>query len=146
MRCLNPFPIPDEPDPDLQSVVSLWNELRRAENGMPFGDDLRFSDLPKLSARPFVLSVFTLPERFRFEFLDEGLQETAALAGRFIDEISIDTSFSYLRAQSSATLEAGEPTFLRITEDSGRSFGRLLLPMWGNGQINTLLGAVNISR
>ena len=142
MPCLNPFPLPDRLDPNLQPVVSLWKGLRRAENGMPFGDDLKFSDLTKLSAKPFVLSVFTLPERFRFEFVDQGLQG-AAVAGRFIDEISADTSFSYLRAQSSATMEAGEPTFFRLTDDSGRSIGRLLLPMWGNGQVNTLLGAVN---
>ncbi len=109
---------------------------------MPFGDDLRFSDLSNLSAKPFVLSVFTSPERFRFEFLDKRL-EGSAMAGRFVDEIAADTHFSFLRAQASATLEAAEPTFLRLSAESGRNFGRLLLPMWGNGGINTLLGAVN---
>jgi hypothetical protein len=108
---------------------------------MPFGDDLKFSDLSTLSAKPFVLTIFTLPERFRFEFLDEGL-EAAAVAGRFIDEISVNTDFSYLRAQSSATLEAAAPTFFRLTEDSGRNFGRVLLPMWGSGQVSMLLGAI----
>ena len=142
MPCLNPFPLPDPLDRSLQAVVSLWKELRRAENGMPFADDLKFSDLPKLSAKPFVLSVFTSPERFRFEYLDKSLQGAGA-AGGFIDGISADTNFSYLRAQSSATLEAAEPTFFRLIEDSGRSIGRLLLPMWGNGEVNTLLGAVN---
>ena len=142
MRCLNPFPLPDRLDPDLQTVVSFWESLRRAENGMPFGDDLKFPDLTDLPAKPFVLSVFTLPERFRFEFLDRRLQG-AAIAGRFIDEISADANFSFLRAQASATLEAAEPTFVGLSEDSGRGFERLLLPMWGNGQINTLLGAVS---
>jgi hypothetical protein len=142
MRCLNPFPLPDRLDPDLQTVVSFWKSLRRAENGMPFGDDLKFSDLTDLPAKPFVLSVFTSPERFRFEFLDRRLQG-AALAGQFIDEIAANTNFSFSCAQSSATLEAAEPTFFRLTDDSGRSFDRLLLPMWGNGQISTLLGAVS---
>ena len=142
MRCLNPFPLPDRLDPDLQTVVSFWESLRRAENGMPFGDDLKFSDLSRLSAKPFVLSVFTSPERFRFEYLHKDLQG-AAMAGRFIDEIPPESDFSYLRAQSSATLEAAEPTFLRLSEASGRSFRRLLLPMWGSGQINTLLGAIH---
>jgi hypothetical protein len=51
--------------------------------------------------------------------------------------------FACLRTQSSATVEAAEPTFLRLSEDFGRSFGRVLLPMWGNGQINMLFGAVS---
>jgi hypothetical protein len=142
MPCLNPFPLPDRLDPNLQPIVSFWKRLRRAANGMPFGDDLKFSDLSTLSAKPFVLTVFTLPERFRFEFLDKGLQG-AAVAGRFIDEISLNTSFGYLSAQSSATLEAAAPTFFRLREDSGRHFGRVLLPMWGSGQVNMLLGAVD---
>ena len=142
MPCLNPFPLPDRLDPNLQAAVSFWKRLRRAENGIPFGDDLKFSDLSKLSAKLFVLTVFTFPERFRFEFLDKGLL-VAAVAGRFIDEISVNTSFSYLRAQSSATLEAAAPTFFRQTEDSGGQFGRVLLPMWGNGQVSMLLGALD---
>ena len=142
MSCRNPFPLPDRLNPKLQPIVSLWESLKRAENGMPFGDDLGFSTLSNLSGNPFLLRVFASPDRFRFEFLDKGLQEVAA-TGRFIDEISPDTNFGYLRAQSSATLEAAEPTFLRLIDDSGRNFSRLLLPMWGNGQINMLLGAVD---
>ena len=55
-----------------EAAVSFWKRLRRAENGIPFGDDPKFSDLSKLSAKLFVLTVFTFPERFRFEFLDKG--------------------------------------------------------------------------
>jgi hypothetical protein len=143
MSCRNPFPLPDRLDAKLQSAVSLWQGLKRAENQMPFSDDLGLSALSNLSGRPFLLSAFVSPERFRFEFLNESLQGAAA-TGRFIDEISPDTNFSYLRAQSSATIEAAEPTFLRLTEVSGRSFSRLLLPMWGNGQVNMLLGAFNV--
>lgn len=142
MRCLNPFALPDRLDPDLEPVLSFWKRLRRAENGMPFGDDLQFSDLPNLPAKSFGLTVFATPERFRFEVLDKHLQG-AAMAGRFVDEIAPDANFSFLRAQASATLEAAEPTFLHLTEASGRSLGRLLLPMWGNGQISTLLGAIS---
>lgn len=142
MPCLNPFPIPGSPDPDLQLIVALWKRLRRGENDMPFGDDLKFPDLSSLSARSFVLSVFVSPERFRFEFLHRDLQGVA-MAGQFIDEILPGPDFSFLRAQSSATLEAAEPTFLQLSEDSGRRLRRLLLPMWGSGQINMLLGAVH---
>lgn len=106
---------------------------------MPFGDDLELSALSNLSGMPFLLSAFTSPERYRFEFVNANLQGAAA-TGKFVDEISPDTNFGYLRAQSSATIEAVEPTFLRLTETSGRSFSRLLLPLWGNGQVSMLLG------
>jgi len=110
---------------------------------MPFTDDLGVSALSNLSGRPFLLAVFASPERFRFEFLGAGLPEAAA-QGRFIDETSPDIHFSFLRAQSSATVEATEPTFLRLTEASGHKFSRVLLPMWGNGQVNMLLGAIDL--
>lgn len=142
MPCRNPFSLPDRLDPKLQPVVSLWERLKRSENGMPFTDDLGLSALSNLSGKPFLLSVSAPPERFRFEFLDESLQGVAAM-GSFIDEISPDTNFGYLRAQSSATVEAARPTLLRLIEVSGHKFSRVLLPMWGNGQVNMLLGAID---
>ena len=110
---------------------------------MPFSDDLGLPALSKLAGRCFLLSAFAVPERFRFEFVSEGLQGTARV-GKFIDEIAPDTHFGFLRAQSSATVEAAEPTLFRLSESSGRDFSRLLLPMWGNGQVNMLLGAVDL--
>jgi len=107
---------------------------------MPFSDDLGSSDLRMLPGKTFVLRAFAMPERFRFEFLSDGSQ--GAIEGKFVDETSPSPIFSYLQAQGSATIEATEPTLLRLTELSERSFSRLLLPMWGNGQINMLLGAV----
>ena len=141
MRCQNHFSVPGRLDPKSQAVVSLWQRLKRAENGMPFSDDLGQSALSSLGGLSFLLGVFAAPERFRLEFLGAGLQGAAA-AGKFIDEIPQEGNFSYLRAQASATLEAAEPTWLRLGETSGRSFSRLLLPMWGNGQINMLLGTI----
>jgi hypothetical protein len=142
MRCRNPFPLPEHLDIRLQPVISLWDSLKRGENGMPFSDDLGVSALSNLSAIPFLLSVFGSPERYRIEFLAKDLRGTAAVGG-FIDEVSPDIDFSYLRAQSSATVEAAEPTLLRLTDASGKNFSRLLLPLWGNGQVNMLLGAVD---
>jgi len=140
MLCRNPFSLPDRLDETLQAVHALWQGLKRAENGMPFADDLALSALAKLSGRSFLLKVFTAPERFRFEFASPGLP--GAGGGTFIDEIKPDAAFSYLRAQASATVEAGEPTLLLLTETSGRDLSRLLLPLWGNGQVSLLLGAV----
>ena len=54
---------------------------------MPFADDLDLSAVSNLPGNPFLLSVFASPERFRFEFLSEGLRAAAA-TGSFIDETS----------------------------------------------------------
>ncbi len=142
MRCRNPFPLPDRLDAKLQPVVTLWESLKRGENGMPFGDDLGVPALTRLPGNPFLLSVFSTPERCRFEFLCDSLRGEV-VAGSFIDEMSPNINFSYLRAQSSATVEAAEPTLLRLTQFSGYSYSRVLLPLWGNGQVTMLLGAID---
>jgi hypothetical protein len=142
MPCQNPFRLPDHLDLNLRGIISLWRGLKRAENSMPFADDLELSALSDLPVKPFLLSAFATPERFRFEFLSEGLR-AAAVTGSFIDETSPDNHFCYLRAQASATIEAAEPTFLRLADVSGQAFSRVLLPMWGNGEINALLGAID---
>jgi len=129
MPCRNPFPLPDRLDKNLQPVLYLWRGLVRAENRMPFADDLDLSVLSNIS-------------RKSLEFLGEELPGVPA-EGNFLDEVTLNASFSYLRAQCSATVEATEPTFLHLTEASGRTFSRLLLPMWGNGQINMLVGAAD---
>ena len=54
---------------EIEPVVSLWERLKRSENGMPFTDDLGLSALSNLSGKPFLLSVSAPPERFRFEVL-----------------------------------------------------------------------------
>lgn len=142
MRCQNPFPIPDHLGAKLQEAFLLWQGLKRAENGIPFSDDLGVPALSGLSGEPFLLRAFVSPERYCFEFLGGGSRGRIA-PGTFIDEISPDVEFSYLRAQSSATIEAAEPALLRLAEMSGRNFSRLLLPLWGNGQIDLLLGATD---
>jgi cytochrome c5 len=37
MHCRNPFPLPDLLDAKLEPVVTLWENLKRGGNGMPFG-------------------------------------------------------------------------------------------------------------
>ena len=140
MHCRNPFPLSDRLDARLRPAVSLWESLRRGENGMPFSDDLGVPALSSLLGSSFLLGVGASPERYRFEFLSESLHREAVLE-RFLDEISPNVNFSYLRAQCSATIEAAEPTLFHLTDLSGYRFSRALLPLWGNGQINLLLGA-----
>lgn len=142
MRCQNPFPLPGRLDAKLQPVVTLWENLKRGENGIPFGDDLGVPALSKLPGNPFLLSVSPLSERYRFEFLCDSLRAGMAM-GCFIDEMPPNVNFSYLRAQSSATVEAAEPTLFRLTQVSGYRFSRVLLPLWGNGQVTLLLGTID---
>lgn len=142
MHCRNPFPLPGRLDAKLQPVVTLWENLKRGENGIPFSDDLGVLTLSKLPGNPFLLSVSPLPERYRFEFLCDSLRRGIA-TGRFLDEVPQNVNFSFLRAQSSATVEAAEPTLFRLTQVSGYSFSRVLLPLWGNGQVTLLLGTID---
>ncbi|MDE2367315.1 MAG: hypothetical protein KGM95_10330 [Betaproteobacteria bacterium] len=60
-------------------------------------------------------------ERYRFEFLSENLRQDVMLE-RFVDEMLPNINFSYLRAQSSATIEAAEPTLFHLTDCSGYRF------------------------
>src|SRR3974390_1040000 len=58
MLCRNPLSLPDRLDGKLQAALAFWQSLKRAENGMPFGDDLALSALSGLGGRCFVLRAF----------------------------------------------------------------------------------------
>lgn len=138
----NPFALPAAVKPELQRVVNYWRDLRRGENGMPFADDV---NLPALrGADAFLLKVFASPLRFRVETLSNEPNATnRTITGRFLDEISIGRTLSYVLAQSCATIEAAEPTFCQFAANGpDRGFSRVLLPAWGDGHIDLLLGAV----
>lgn len=146
MTTNNPFPLPKKMSPTLLGAVSYWEGLKRGDNNMPFWDDVKLSALPELADRLLLLDVFTGPERFRFNFVGKELMEGkgGSLAGKFADEIELTDGLTYLRAQCSATVEAREPTFYRHDRSSnGAVFSRILMPMWGDGRIGMLLGAVD---
>lgn len=144
MKYSNPLPVPENLSPGLFSIISYWRDLARGENAMPFSDDIDSSALSNLSDNVFLLKVLVLPERFRFELLGKALRANDEVRpGHFLDEIDPGGQFSYLRAQSSATVEAVAPTYLHLTGGSDRDFSRLLLPAWGNGHIDMLVGAVD---
>jgi hypothetical protein len=134
-RPANPFPLPATLDPDLTAVEAAWRDLRRAQNDMPFADDLRPAALSAQAGRVLLIDAFEKPERFRFSLLggDLLLPQDKALSGKFIDEVDLPAPLGFLRAQASATVEARAPTYHR---------GRLLLPTWGDGRVSLLLGAV----
>jgi hypothetical protein len=111
---------------------------------MPFWDDAKLSDLPDLADRLFLVDVFQRPERFRFSTVGESVGHE--LAGRFLDETALEWPLEFVHAQCSVTTECAAPTCHRQEADesqaTARPYSRLLLPMWGDGGISMLLGAV----
>ena len=135
-----PFPLPDTLKPSLARVRAYWEGLKRADNDMPFWDDVALSALPDLADRLLLIDAFALPERFRFNTLGAGLAQRygEAVKSKFLDELSLRDPLGFLRAQCSATVEARAPTYYEAA-----GYSRLLLPMWGDGHIGMLLGTVD---
>lgn len=139
----HPFRVPRSLDPDLARIRAYWRGLLRGAAEMPFADDLDMNALADLREQLMVIEVFAEPERFRFDIVGKGIGAPEAV-GRFADEIEPKTPFEFLRAQASVTLEAGRPTLFKRDEgaDGARGYARLLLPLWGDGHISLVLGAV----
>ncbi len=134
-----PFPLPDKLAPRLKRVLAYWEGLKRADNAMPFWDDVKLSALPELTDSLMLIDAFAEPERFRFNTVGKTLTERygEAVIGKFLNEIAPRAPFGYLRAQCSATVEARMPSCFEA------DYVRLLLPMWGDGHISMLLGAID---
>jgi len=140
----HPYAVPTRLSPDLARVLDYWKGLLRGAATMPFWDDAKPSDLPDLAGRLVLIDVFDQPERFRLNSIGADL-EGQALTGKFIDHASLDSPFDFLRSQASATVESAAPTYYHQAADGdARAYGRLLLPMWGEGRIGMLLGAVDL--
>lgn len=138
-----PYSIPTRISPDLARVHSYWKSLLRGAANMPFWDDVNLSDLPNLVDQLLLIDAFERPERFRFNHLGQALR-AEALTGKFIDEIEPTWPFQFLRSQCSATIEAAAPSYYR-QEAGARTYERLLLPLWGEGRIGMLMGAVDLT-
>ncbi|MBR1276932.1 hypothetical protein [Bradyrhizobium sp. AUGA SZCCT0283] len=147
-RSTPPFALPDKLPLDLDRVWVYWKSLKRGENKIPFWDDLKLSSLPDLGDRLMLIDVFERPQRFRFNSVGEKIQQNYGgdLVGKFADEIDPKNPLEFFTAQASVTIEANAPTFFTntTTSESRRNVGkaRLLLPMWGNGRIEMMLGVV----
>lgn len=140
----HPYALPARLSPDLARVKAYWTGLLRGGADMPFWDDARLTDLPDLAGRLFLLDVFDQPERFRLDAVPAAFRG-GELNGLFIEHAELDWPFDYLRSQASATVEAAEPTWFRHERAGGEgAYARLLLPMWGEGRIGMLLGAIDL--
>jgi hypothetical protein len=140
-----PYPVPRRLEPALARVQAAWRGLLRGGATMPFADDLRLDVLPDLKPRLFLMDVFARPQRFRFSEVGRALQgrDGGALGDRFADEVALAAPLDFLVSQCGATVEAAAPTLFRGGEAKGGGYARLLLPLWGDGRVSLLLGAVD---
>jgi hypothetical protein len=137
-----PFAVPHDLPADLARVLAYWRGLLRGDADMPFADDLKPTDLPDLTGRLFQIDVFEHPTRFRVASVgaDLGLGDAP---GRFLDEVEFNGPLAFLASQCAATVEAAVPTYYRSAD--GREGARIILPLWGEGRISTLFGAIDFS-
>jgi len=143
-----PFALPQTLAANLDRVKAHWSELLRGSAEMPFADDLSLETVQSLGSELALVEVFTLPERFRFSYIDPALtkEQTTELEGKFLDEVNLSFPLEFLRSQSSATVEIARPTFYCHQADQSKNqaaYSRLILPLWGDGHISMLLVANN---
>ncbi len=142
------YSLPGELEPDLGRVQAYWNGLKRGANDVPFWDDVKFSLRSRLGRESMLIDVFDNPLRFRFDLAgaDVAGWYGGTIGNAFLDETDLHAPFDGLIAQCRATVEVAAPTYYRHTAaDKGGhpgGYARLLLPLWGNGRIEMLLGAV----
>ncbi len=148
------FSLPDELGPDLTRIQAYWNGLKRGANDIPFWDDVKFSLRSRLGRESMLIDVFENPLRFRFDLTGADLAEWygETIGNRFLDEVEPRAPFDELVLQCKATVERSAPAYYRRTaaakEDAKRlgGYARLVLPLWGNGRIEMLLGAVVLDK
>jgi hypothetical protein len=146
IKVRRPFQLPAKLEPELARLMAYWRKIERAEAEMPFWDDVELSALPKALARKVVL-LDVLPPPVRFRFSLGGVGEDAVrdygsgLASKFVDEIEPRSPLQLLQSQCSAAVEMRAPTYYRHAAERRKdAYGRLILPMWGQGRVSMLLG------
>ncbi len=149
-RPKQPFALPRTLSPSLARIHRFWKGLIRSENNMPFSDDVDLSSVSKVAARVILIDVFSGPERFRFNDLGGkgGRKLDADIVGKFVDELEPRSPFDYFIAQASVTVEARAPTLYvsgaaSRRDTRSRGYRRILLPTWGDGRVELLLGAID---
>ena len=132
----HPFVLPAKLSSGLGRVWDYWDGLKRGGNEIPFWDDVKLSSLAGLEGHLLLIDAFEAPQRFRVNTVGKDIRDWygADIVGKFADEIEAKGPLAHFAAQASAT--ATEPTYYH------NGFTRLLLPLWGNGYVSMLLGAV----
>ncbi|SRR5579871_3813361 len=140
------FALPDLLEADLARIRLYWNGLKRGENNIPFWDDVKLSTEAPIPDQIMMIEAFENPLRFRFDLVGEDVTHRygATIAGKFTDEVDLHPPIDHLTDQCRATVEQGMPTYFRHAAN-GAGYSRLILPLWGNGHIEILMGAVRFS-
>jgi len=141
------FLLPDQLEPDLDRVRAYWDGLKRGDNDIPFWDDMKFSMKARLARDVMVIEAFEDPLRFRFGLVGDDIAHRygATITGKFTDEVEFRPPIDKLTEQCFATIERRAPTYFRSSPGRGVGYSRLALPLWGNGRIEMLIGAVCFS-
>lgn len=145
-----PYAMPEALEQELGEILAYWNELKRRQNDIPFWDDVQLTALREYSDILMMIDVFEKPERFRFGVMGRAIVDRYGreIESHFVDEVARKAPFDYLLSQASATVQSGKPTFYHHVAmnahapDPSKSYLRLLLPLWGEGHIAMLMGAV----
>jgi hypothetical protein len=142
MAATQPFPLPRRLPPNFATVFHYWKSLLRAENPMPFSDDVDLGKLSQIAEGLLLIDVFKEPQRFRFSHLGATVVTRlgSSVVEKFVDEVQPRDPFDYLQAQASATVEARSPSLYASKGSTG--YSRSLLPTWGDGKVGLLLGAI----
>lgn len=143
-RVARPFALPRSLEPDLALVRQYWRGLLRGGAVTPFSDDVQTNALGAFSGQIFLIEVMDQPRRCRFAQVGKSVAKAygEGVEGLFTDEVAPTSPFQFLTAQASATAEAAQPTFYRHAAAGEPAFSRVLLPAWGNGRVDLLLGAI----
>jgi hypothetical protein len=138
------FALPARLERKLGEVHSYWQGLKRGQADIPFADDVKLAPLGRLADSVLLIDVFEGPERFRFGIVGEAISNSygTSLEGLFVDEVPPAFPLDEFSDQCRATTLARAPTY----QHAGPALRRLLLPLWGDGHISMLLGAIVMER
>jgi hypothetical protein len=143
-RAARPFTLPRSLETDLAQVSRYWSSLLRGRASMPFSDDVRTNALGRFADHTFLVDVMDRPRRCRFAQVGKAVARAYgdAVEGLFLDEVEPSAPLEFLASQASATVEAARPTYYRHVRKGEPGYGRILMPAWGNGRVELLLGAI----
>ncbi len=144
------FPVPARIEPSLARLLTYWQELRRGGNDVPFSDDVDLAALPDVAAEVMLIDAVGAPPRFRLAIVGRTIADRygGETAGRFLDEMAARNPIDDIVAQCRATVATRAPSYFRrdpataAKAGTGTAYARLLLPLWGSGEVNMLLGGI----
>jgi hypothetical protein len=136
------FAVPPTLEVALERLRAYWDGLKRGGNAIPFWDDVKLSALADAGAGALLIDAFADPTRFRLNTVggEVAARYGHAVTGKFCDQIAATSPFDLITAQCAATVTSRAPTYSRHAGQP--SYGRLILPLWGNGRIDMLLAGI----